>query len=58
MDERNSRGNHMTYGAFSGLGFGVFWYVWGVYGFWWGVCYGIFWPIWLGYRMAQYFLAQ
>ncbi len=41
-------------GGVSGLGFGVFWFVWGKLGFWWGVVYGLFWPMWLGYRLAEY----
>lgn len=38
----------------SGVGIGVFWYVWGAVGFWWGVLYGLFWQVWVGYRMARW----
>ncbi len=38
----------------SGVGFGVWWFVWGAKGFWWGVLYGLFWPIWGGYRLAEW----
>lgn len=40
----------------SGVGFGVWWYVWGLYGFWWGVLYGVFWQVWAGYRLAMHLL--
>ena len=40
----------------TGVGFGVFWFVWGKYGFWWGVLYGVFWETWLGYRLAEWLL--
>lgn len=43
-------------GGLAGLGFGVLWYVWGVYGFWWGVLYGLFWPTWVGFRLAKFFM--
>lgn len=39
-----------------GIGFGVFWYVWGHLGFWWGVLYGACWPVWIGYRIAAWLL--
>lgn len=40
-----------------GVGFGVFWFVWGVHGFFWALLYGAFWPLWVGYRVAALFLA-
>ena len=46
-----------TYRAWPmGIGFGVWWFVWGVKGFWWGVLYGLCWPIWIGYHMAAWLL--
>ena len=40
----------------AGVGFGVWWFVWGAKGFWWGVLYGLFWPIWVGYHIAAWLL--
>jgi len=45
----------VTY-SFSAIGWGVLWYVWGLYGFWWGLLYGVFWQVWVGYRLAEYLL--
>lgn len=38
----------------TGIGWGVWWYVWGTKGFWWGVVYGMFWPIIAGFRFAAW----
>lgn len=38
-----------------GIGFGVFWHVWGAYGFWWGLWYAAVWPAWFGLRVAALF---
>lgn len=40
--------------TFAGIGFGVMWYVWGIYGLGWGLVYGLFWPVILGYKLAHY----
>lgn len=42
----------------TGIGIGVWWFVWGAKGFWWGLLYGMCWPIWIGYRLAAWLLVE